>query len=488
MIRFGFVSAVVLAITTGNMASAQAAGIPAEFPPASFSGNQFVDSAGCAFIRAGNAGVVNWVPRVDRRRTQLCNFQPTFAAGTASGPAPAAAAPRVAGLDAPVIEITAPPPQPRGTLRGLFGGGEGAPIETVASIPAPVTIETPVVAAPAPTPQIVQAPAPAPVTAPAPQLTRADVCDGRFGIQPGFVSDRTGNPIDCGPAPQVAAAPAPVINVPAPVAAPEPRRITLAQACAEIGTTGFRYISAQTGDPIVCPDMAPAATTTLLAGTTTNAAPLAPQAPSAPSAAAAPTTPERIAVTTTCASIPAAGGLAVRCGPQVQAPHGQPTGPVASAAAPSRTSASANFFNRDVAVPASNPVVTRREVIQPPSGYERVWGDGRLNAHRGLPAQRVAPAAKAPVAVQQEARVSTRTAPQAATGPSHRYIQVGSFSNHANADQLIQRLGAQGFAVGAGSANGMKIVALGPFRTQADLQRGLQVVRGMGFGDAFLRN
>lgn len=499
MTRLGFVGAVALAITTGSIASAQSAGIPAEFPPSSFDGNQFVDSAGCAFIRAGNGGVTNWVPRVDRRRNQLCNFQPTFAAGTPAGPAPApvTTTARVAPLDAPVIEITAPAPEARGTsLRGIFGGGEGrAPIETVASTPAPVTIETPTVAAPAPviapTPRVVQAPAAPVVAPPAPRLTRADVCEGRFGVQPGFISDRTGDPIDCGPAPQVAAAPAPVIDVPAPAATPEPRRITLAQACAEIGTTGFRYISAQTGQPIVCPDAAPAQTT-MIAGTATNAAPTAPQGPAAPAAAVVPTTPDRVAVTTACANIPTVDGLAVRCGPQQISPHGQPTGPISrQQTAETRGAAATALFQRETPVPASNPVVTRREVIRPPSGYQRVWGDGRLNAHRGLPAApAAAPAtaakAPAPVAVTQE-RVSTRSAP-ASVAASHRYIQVGTFGDHANADRLIQRLGAAGLPVGAGRSGAMKIVAVGPFRSQADLQRALQTVRGMGFGDAYPRN
>lgn len=51
---------------------------PAEFPPESFDGRQFVDSAGCAFIRAGVDGNVSWVPRMTRSREQVCGMQPTF--------------------------------------------------------------------------------------------------------------------------------------------------------------------------------------------------------------------------------------------------------------------------------------------------------------------------------------------------------------------------------------------------------------------------
>lgn len=51
---------------------------PAEYPPASFTGNYYVDSKGCAFIRAGGANVV-WVPRAERNRHQVCGQTPTLA-------------------------------------------------------------------------------------------------------------------------------------------------------------------------------------------------------------------------------------------------------------------------------------------------------------------------------------------------------------------------------------------------------------------------
>ncbi|MBS4011193.1 MAG: hypothetical protein KGZ72_10620, partial [Roseovarius sp.] len=63
---------------------------PAEFPPTSFQGRQYVDSAGCVFVRAGVAGNVTWVPRMTRGRDHLCGFQPSLAPSVqAAAPAPA---------------------------------------------------------------------------------------------------------------------------------------------------------------------------------------------------------------------------------------------------------------------------------------------------------------------------------------------------------------------------------------------------------------
>ncbi|MDZ7710413.1 MAG: SPOR domain-containing protein [Roseovarius sp.] len=166
--------------------------VPAEFPPASYSGTQYVDSAGCAFIRAGVGDNVTWVPRLTRSRKPLCGFAPSL---------PNAAR---ATAEAPQPRVAAPPPRPEPEPRRIAAPAPAKPAAAPGRAPERVTIIGAPVATAAPA-RPAAAPAPAPratakrarrITPPNPGRT---ACAGLTGVSAAYTVQHTGSPVRCGP-------------------------------------------------------------------------------------------------------------------------------------------------------------------------------------------------------------------------------------------------------------------------------------------------
>lgn len=121
------VLAAATAMTSVPFALAQ--GVPAELPPESFTGDQYVDSRGCIYVRVGVGTSLQWVPRVGRDRQQLCGFPPTF-----GGAEPVAAA---ASAVSPPIATSASMPSPRPVVDPVIEPVAPA-VRSVATTPRPV--------------------------------------------------------------------------------------------------------------------------------------------------------------------------------------------------------------------------------------------------------------------------------------------------------------------------------------------------------------
>ncbi len=409
---------------------------PRELPGPGYAGQQYVDSAGCVFLRAGINGRVTWVARIDGRRKQLCGYP-------SSGVRVAAA---------PEVEVPVAAPAPVAVARRPVPQALGGPIDTVASLTSP-----PRIGAVAARPVVAPVAVPVPVAAPRPVVTGTAGCpaaspfgerrvlpDGRLALLCG--RDRT----------SLAAFVARVTQTPR--AAPEVAQVAaapVAQAQTGVGTLPYGASGAATGGRLICPAASPVARSFPLRGGGT---------------------------TLLCTS--GAGGIETAVAAVSQT--GQAFVPVI----PRGYTAA---WDDDRLNPRRGVGTAEGQYAQ-----DQVWTrevPARLVSDVGKGKKRVVvvSASNAPV---KKARVttSTSTAPKAAVvaaGSARLYVQVGSFGVPSNAEGARARLSGLGLPVSGGRATikgkPVQVVYAGPFGSAAQAQAALNAARRAGFGDAFIR-
>ena len=483
------VTGIVLSILTLGVVPAQAQSLrnaeqPAEFPPASYTAAQYIDSRGCVYVRAGFAGQVNWIPRVSRKRTHICGMKPSLAsARTAEAPA-AAPAPRTqrtaAAAPAPQTKSTAKPKRtarvaapkrPRSSIR------VGAPIRTVASTTTAPRIGRQAISRPAAAAQprttvatitVRTAPASAPVRVAAPRTVRtgAASCVGRSAI-----SQQYTNPgARCGPQAEnpVGAGGSYATGV---LASASPRGGKKQNKVAQLLDRRPSVLRIKGAAPRVPAGYKPIFTDgrfnpdrglpSYRVATVSTRQP----APSAPRARTAVTPQPRVAWT---ASAP-------------RRLIDLNTGQDITAAYPGLRYPNTNLRGqRRVAIAA--PTTTRQVVVVGVDRQNTTATRARLPKADAKPTRK--PVANK-VASKKPATKKT-VAPQ-----GFKYVQVGTYRIQTNARNASSRLKSMGLPTRVAKierkGQALQIVLAGPFKSDASVQKALRSARGAGFSDAFPR-
>ncbi|RVV98427.1 hypothetical protein EKE94_05765 [Mesobaculum littorinae] len=455
MTRHGRFALALIAATIGLGAPVLAQDGPAETPPDRFEGREYVDSAGCVFVRAGYDGAVTWVPRLTADREPLCGRDPTEVTSGTGAPAAPAPLPQVATDTAPSV---APPPQ----------GARAATRDTAQAS-----------------------------TTDAPRDGAEDATD---------VADAAADTARDDGAPVVAAEPAAD-----PASSPFRRADTLRDAKSpQIADRGTR--ATRTRAATVRQRTAHAAAPVPRSIRKTYPAPVhkvrnvtvSPKA--AATAAMLPDVvqaPQPRPVTTPKGYEPAweDGRLNPHRGKQTFSGAVQTalvwTQTVPRRLVDKRTGRDVTRDYNYLVFPYTDYHKQQRDlegglhvVVRTQSGDRMIVEKSRLRTRSGTSLQggaAVVPSSKSSVTPRTPAGPAPRHTAQSAAGGAGRYVQVGSFANAANAEATAQRLSGAGYPVRMARSGGLRVVMAGPFTEAAALQQALTAARRSGFRDAFVR-